>query len=207
MRKVPSNCRGVTKHERPRVPYEVTKSTGARRFRVTCITLSPYYYGPLRSHGDPQAFQQPKSLRFLPSCSTLIMSPTRPLCVTLIRTHHIKSRTKLERVKKAATDSGVLFMCYRYGGSPALMYGESTDASSLSSWVNAVKTLKYKDFHCVCKPEKRNVNISVAPSHGTQFPEFNSVKEFGQFMERKGLSEWFKTGLLSKRRGEFDSDP
>lgn len=134
------------------------------------------------------------------------MSPTKlPLFATLIRTHHIKSRTKLARVKKAATDSGVVFMCYRYGGSPALMYGESTEISALAAWVNAVKTLKYKDFHCVCKPERKLLN--TLPNRNIEFSEFESIKEFGQFMDRKGLGEWFKTGLLSKRRGEFDSDP
>lgn len=134
------------------------------------------------------------------------MSPTKPVFATLIRTHHIKSRAKLSRVKKAASDAGVLFMCYRYGGSPALMYGESTDVASLTSWVNVVKTLKYKDFHCVCKPEQRDLDAPAPPACDTQFLEFDSVKEFGQLMERKGLGEWFKTGLLSKRRGEFDGD-
>lgn len=130
-----------------------------------------------------------------------------PIFATLIRTHHIKSRTKLARVKKAAADFGLPFMCYRYGGSPALMYGEGPDVSSLTSWVNAVKTLKYKDFHCVCKPEQKHLDLHVDRSQGTRFLEFDSVKEFGQFMERRGLGQWFKTGLLSKRRGEFDSDP
>lgn len=90
------------------------------------------------------------------------------------------------------------------------MYGESADVSSLNSWVNAVKTLKYKDFHCVCKPERKDLDINARGAldgnDDDPFLEFDSVKEFGQFMERKGLSDWFKTGLLSKRRGEFDSD-
>lgn len=138
------------------------------------------------------------------------MSAAKPLFATLIRTHHIKSRTKLARVKKAAAELGLPFMCYRYGGSPALMYGEGPDISSLTSWVNAVKTLKYKDFCCVCKPEQQT-NAHPHAAHpqqqDTHFVEFDSVKDFGQFMDRKGLGHWFKTGLLSKRRGEFDSDP
>lgn len=134
------------------------------------------------------------------------MRPGKPIFATLIRTHHIKSRTKLARVKKAATDHGLPFMCYRFGGTPALMYGESADVSALTSWVNVVKTLKYKDFHCVCKPEQQDLHAQGAHGHDTQFLEFDSVKAFGAFMERKGLAEWFKTGLLSKRRGEFDSD-
>lgn len=135
------------------------------------------------------------------------MSPTKPVFATLIRIHHIKSREKLARVKKAAIDFGLPLMCYRYGGSPALMYGEGPDVSSLTSWVNAVKTLKYKDFHCVCKPQQRDLALRVDRGQGTQFREFVSVKKLGQFMERRGLGQWFKTGFLSKRRGEFDSDP
>lgn len=137
------------------------------------------------------------------------MSPTRTLFVTLIRTHHVTSRKKLQRVKKAAAHFGVPFVLVRYGGSPGLMYAESDEASCLGSWVGAVKDLRYKDFQCVYKPEARQVGdgpaaAQVLPSGA--FNETESVSFFGQVMERKGLGEWFRIGLLSKRAGQFDGD-
>ncbi|KAI3397106.1 hypothetical protein diail_11249 [Diaporthe ilicicola] len=137
------------------------------------------------------------------------MSATRPLFVTLIRTHHVTSRKKLQRVKKAAAHFDIPFVLVRYGGSPGLMYAESHEGSSLSSWVSAVKDLRYKDFQCVCKPEARRLAcdasaMSTMPSGA--FNETESVSSFGQVMDRKGLSEWFKVGLLSKRAGQFDGD-
>ncbi|KAK2598644.1 hypothetical protein N8I77_012039 [Diaporthe amygdali] len=136
------------------------------------------------------------------------MSTTRTLFVSLIRTHHVTSRKKLQRVKKAAAHFDIPFVLVRYGGSPGLMYAESSEDSNLSSWVSAVKDLRYKDFQCVWKPEARQVNVgsetSTVPS-GT-FNETESVSSFGQVMDQKGLGEWFKIGLLSKRAGQFDED-
>lgn len=132
------------------------------------------------------------------------MSPTRSVFATFIRTHHVTSRKKLQRVKRAAAQFDVPFVLVRYGGSPGLMYGESPDAASLTSWVSAVKDLRYKDFQCVWKPEHKDVNEIVDVTGG--FNETDTVSEFGQLMDRKGLGDWFKTGLLGKRAGQFGSD-
>ncbi|KAJ4397468.1 hypothetical protein N0V93_001697 [Gnomoniopsis smithogilvyi] len=123
---------------------------------------------------------------------------------TLIRTHHVTSRKKLQRVKKAAAHFDIPFVLVRYGGSPGLMYGESSDAASLISWVSAVKDLRYKDFQCVWKPEPRDINETSTLTGA--FHETDTVSDFGQLMDRKGLGDWFKTGLLGKRAGQFDSD-
>lgn len=130
------------------------------------------------------------------------MVSTRSVFATLIRTHHITSRKKLQRVKKAAAHFDVPFVLVRYGGSPGLMYGESTDAASLTSWVSAVKDLRYKDFQCVCKPEPKEVGD--APLLSGPFHEMETVLEFGRIMDQKSLGDWFKVGLLSKRAGQFD---
>ncbi|KUI59634.1 hypothetical protein VP1G_06886 [Cytospora mali] len=136
------------------------------------------------------------------------MGPSKTLFVALIRTHHVTSRKKLQRVKKAAAHFDVPFVLVRYGGSPGLMYGESSDASSLGSWVSAVKDLRYKDFQCVYKPESKQLeDVPITPPMSSSvFNETESVSEFGQIMDRKGLGEWFKSGLLSKRAGQFDGD-
>lgn len=133
------------------------------------------------------------------------MTPIRSVFATLIRTHHVTNRKKLQRVKKAAAHFDVPFVLVRYGGSPGLMYGESSDAASLISWVSAVKDLRYKDFQCVWKPERKDVNETEPVLTGA-FHEVETVSEFGQLMDGKGLSEWFKSGLLGKRAGQFDSE-
>lgn len=134
----------------------------------------------------------------------MMMMPTRSIFATLIRTHHVTSRKKLQRVKKAAAHFDLPFVLVRYGGSPGLMYGESTDVASLVSWVSAVKDLRYKDFQCVCKPEPKEVgHVSLALPSGP-FHEMNTVLEFGRIMDQKSLGDWFKAGLLSKRAGQFD---
>lgn len=136
------------------------------------------------------------------------MGTTRTLFVTLIRTHHVTSRKKLQRVKKAAAHFDIPFVLVRYGGSPGLMYAESEEGSALGAWVSAVKDLRYKDFQCVYKPEARQLNDVPAktPMPAGAFNETESVSSFGEVMERKGLGEWFKIGLLSKRAGQFDGD-
>lgn len=136
------------------------------------------------------------------------MSTTRTLFVTLIRTHHVTSRKKLQRVRKAAAHFDIPFVLVRYGGSPGLMYAESHAGSCLSSWVSAVKDLRYKDFQCVYKPGARLVHgaSTTSPVPSGAFNETESVSSFGQVMEWKGLGEWFKIGLLSKRAGQFDGD-
>ncbi|KAI7773429.1 hypothetical protein LA080_010931 [Diaporthe eres] len=136
------------------------------------------------------------------------MGTTKTLFVTLIRTHHVTSRKKLQRVRKAAAHFGVPFVLVRYGGSPGLMYAESPEGSCLGSWVSAVKDLRYKDFQCVWKPEARQLDDGPAatPMPAGAFNETESVSSFGQVMEQKGLGEWFKIGLLSKRAGQFDGD-
>lgn len=137
------------------------------------------------------------------------MGATKTLFVTLIRTHHVTSRKKLQRVKKAAAHFDIPFVLVRYGGSPGLMYAESSDGSCLGSWVSAVKDLRYKDFQCVYKPEMRQLNEdgpAPTPVPAGAFNETESVSAFGQVMDHKGLGEWFKIGLLSKRAGQFDGD-
>ncbi|CAN8101237.1 unnamed protein product [Discula destructiva] len=133
------------------------------------------------------------------------MTPAKRVFATLLRTHHVTSRKKLQRVKKAAAHFDVPFVLVRYGGSPGLFYGESPDAASLTSWVSAVKDLRYKDFQCVWKPEPKEVKETSL--HKGAFHETETVPEFGQVMADKGLTEWFRAGLLGKRAGQFDNEP
>ncbi|KAI5928340.1 hypothetical protein F4810DRAFT_706235 [Camillea tinctor] len=110
------------------------------------------------------------------------------LFTTLIRTHHITSRKKLQKVKKAASHHALPFVLIRSGGSPGIMYAESSDESSLSSWVNIVQGLRYKDYQCARKPTSCPVQVSQ-PAGDVGFIEVTSVAQFGEKMEQRGLEK------------------
>ncbi|EMR72630.1 hypothetical protein UCREL1_311 [Eutypa lata UCREL1] len=116
------------------------------------------------------------------------------LFVTLIRTHHITSRKKLQRVKKAAEQCAVPYVLVRSGGSPGIMYAESPDEGRITEWVGTVQSLRYKDFQCARKPSRSRVEVDEQSKHPV-FNEVESVAAFGEAMDRKGLSEWWKVGM------------
>lgn len=108
---------------------------------------------------------------------TFRTTPTKRIVFnTLIRTHHITNRKKLQRVQNAANQHNLASVLVRFGGSPGIMYAEAVavdrlpsssnlqadgenefldalDAvESLRKWVAAVHNLRYKDFRCVQRP-------------------------------------------------------
>lgn len=128
-----------------------------------------------------------------PSSSILkIMSRTSTLFTTLIRTHHITSRKKLARVRKAALQLNINYLLIRSGGCPGIMFAESSNEDQLNEWVSTVQALRYKDFKCVRKP---GVSEGVRELLGRGFNEIESVNEFGSEMERRGLGAWWRRGM------------
>lgn len=115
------------------------------------------------------------------------------LFTALIRTHHITSRKKLQRVKKAASQHALSFVLIRSGGSPGIMYAEGTE-TDVHAWVTFVRGLRYKDFQCPRKPAANMVSI---PSQTTQssFEEVTSVSEFGYRMNQRGMGLWWKSAM------------
>ncbi len=120
------------------------------------------------------------------------MSRSVLLFNAIIRTHHITSRKKIHRLKKAAADYDVDFVLIRSGGSPGIMYAESRHEPAVSSWVAAVRALRYKDYLCIYKPSGRNV---VETSDVKGFQETGSVAAFADVMEQKGLLGWWQEGM------------
>lgn len=118
--------------------------------------------------------------------------PTTSIFTTLIRTHHITSRKKVQRLRKAAAICGVHLVIIRSGGSPGLMYAESPEEASISGWVAAVQALRYKDFQCVHKPATHSV-VHVSDPGG--FREVESTTEFAKEMELRGLAGWWRRGM------------
>ncbi|CAJ2511193.1 Uu.00g068180.m01.CDS01 [Anthostomella pinea] len=122
------------------------------------------------------------------------MSRPANLFTALIRTHHITSRKKIQRVKKAASHHALPFVLIRSGGSPGIMYAESADEAGVSGWVAAVQGLRYKDFQCAQKPAASDVNVPPQASD-SGFVEVTSVAEFGERMQQRGLGSWWKSGM------------
>ncbi|KAI5467235.1 hypothetical protein BGZ63DRAFT_370695 [Mariannaea sp. PMI_226] len=134
----------------------------------------------------------------------MIRPPSTPsLFNCLIRTHHITSRKKVDRVRRAASQLQVDWVLIRYGGSPGIMFGEARSEAALVDWVAAVQALRYKDFRCVIRPgpaplaadEPREGGSDSLHRRTTGFDETESVADFAKQMEMRGLSDWWKKGM------------
>lgn len=127
---------------------------------------------------------------------------SRPLFNCLIRTHHITSRKKLQKVRKAAKQNHVDSVLVRSGGSPGIFYAESRDAEGLEEWVSMLQALRYKDYQCVARPAPVSERDGVAALNGQEkrhgadgFCEMHSIADFAQQMDLRGLSTWWKKGM------------
>ncbi|KAJ5768782.1 hypothetical protein N7520_003341 [Penicillium odoratum] len=66
------------------------------------------------------------------------------------------------------------------------MYAESQEQTNVESWVTVVRKLRYKDYQLVAKPGIVTLD-GEAPSV-TGLWEVSSVKEFGEFMSKRGTN-------------------
>lgn len=131
----------------------------------------------------------------------------------LIRTHHITSRKKVATLKRAA-DSLNCFALLRSGGCPGIMYVEAKDKDAVESWVSVVKNLRYKDFQLASRPasaivgeeEESRGPAGLKSKRGekknerhegleTGLEEVESVKEFGNLMQQRGVWQWWRRGM------------
>lgn len=121
----------------------------------------------------------------------------RPVAVyqALIRTHHITSRRKVQRLRRAAATHNVDFVLLRSGGSPGMMYAESHEERSVADWVAAVHALRYKDYRCVVKPQPGTVPEDVARTSRGDFREVELVAAFAEEMDRRGIGELWRNAM------------
>ncbi|KAL2840165.1 hypothetical protein BJY01DRAFT_22136 [Aspergillus pseudoustus] len=123
----------------------------------------------------------------------------------LIRTHHITSRKKVSALKQAANNLDC-FAILRSGGCPGIMYVEAKDKDAVESWVNVVRSLRYKDFQLVNRPAAavvEAVDKNTGPKNDspgevdikTGLSEIDTVKEFGSVMEQRGVWKWWRKGM------------
>ncbi|KAK8075655.1 hypothetical protein PG997_010318 [Apiospora hydei] len=130
---------------------------------------------------------------------------SRLLYTALIRTHHITSRKKLQRVKKSALQHELPFVLVRSGGAPpGIMYAEAPEESPLAAWVASVHDLRYKDFQCVRKPALQPVLLGASgkAAQSPSFKELETTTEFGRVMEEKGLGNWWRIGMGYQKEDE-----
>jgi hypothetical protein len=113
--------------------------------------------------------------------------------IALIRTHHITSRKKVQKLRKSAHLLDLEHVLLRSGGSPGIMYAQGTDASAVDGWVTAVQALRYKDYQCVSKASEET--LKEVPGPLSTFKEVPTVPEFGEEMEKRGLGAWWKKGM------------
>jgi hypothetical protein len=127
-----------------------------------------------------------------------------PLFNCLVRTHHITSRKKLQRVRRAAAQLRLDCLLVRSGGSPGLMFAQSRDEAALNAWLAAVQGLRYKDFRCVARPapsvaSQTRVGVKnqsqASSSEDVAFRETESIAEFGRELDSRGLTAWWKRAM------------
>lgn len=94
------------------------------------------------------------------------------------------------------------------------MYVEGKDKDAVESWVSVVKNLRYKDFQLASRPASATVGdgeesrgpAGVKWKRGEMknerhdeieigLEEVESVKEFGNMMEQKGVWQWWRRGM------------
>lgn len=120
-----------------------------------------------------------------------------PIYNTLIRTHHITSRKKVAKLRKAASKHAS-YVLIRSGGSPGIMYAMG-DEAGVTEWVAGVQGLRYKDYQCVRKPAilevSRQKGEESEVSRPTGFEEVESVAAFADKMAGLGLLSWWRTAM------------
>ncbi|KAJ9266272.1 hypothetical protein DTO195F2_1387 [Paecilomyces variotii] len=118
----------------------------------------------------------------------------------LIRTHHITSRKKVGALKRAA-DTHSCWVLLRSGGCPGIMYVEGSTQDDVGSWVDVVRRLRYKDFQLVARPgplvreSENDASASRDTADRPGLSEVDSVKEFGNIMEQKGIWCWWRKAM------------
>jgi hypothetical protein len=156
------------------------------------------------------------------------MSQMSHLYTTLIRTHHVKSLKKLEKVTRAAEHNCVRFVLVRYGGPPGLMYAENAELPQLQAWLGEVRRLRYKEFQVIQKPVLRYVTVpgelpavrgqtvgsdsskpavqalvtkDMGKSPGERSKVVQRIDEFQSEMASRGLLQWFNSAMGYSSQG------
>ena len=96
----------------------------------------------------------------------------------LIRTHHVTSRKKVGKVKKAAQHE-LRYLLIRSGGSPGLMYAEGEEGA-LRGWVGDVAALRYKDYQLARPPAPMSVARALQVTRTSTSASTSTTASTGQ---------------------------
>lgn len=136
----------------------------------------------------------------------------------LIRTHHITSRKKVAKLRKAG-HSLACYVLLRSGGCPGIMYCAGPE-HGVREWVATVQAgfpwlspmrsvtvretdclqrLRYKDFQLVSKPAQvmpdADAALSASPDDSPDFCEVASTNEFANAMKQRGILLWWQRAM------------
>lgn len=79
------------------------------------------------------------------------------------------------------------------------MYVEGRDKLQVEGWVGVVRKLRYKDFQLVTRPSalepEGETEENIKEELDIGLAEVESVKEFGNFMEKRGVWKWWRKGM------------
>ena len=79
------------------------------------------------------------------------------------------------------------------------MYVEGRDKLQVEGWVGLVRKLRYKDFQLVTRPSalepEGETEENIKEELDIGLAEVESVKEFGNFMEKRGVWKWWRKGM------------
>ncbi|TKA29592.1 hypothetical protein B0A50_03605 [Salinomyces thailandicus] len=121
----------------------------------------------------------------------------------LIRTHHITSRKKVAKLKQAASAQDVLVLL-RSGSSPGIMYVEGT-GEGVEGWVSVVQKLRYKNYQLASRPAEvvRETNDNNGLEDLTGLHETESVKDFAQQMQDRGVFAWWRKVNTAEQKNDI----
>ena len=116
-----------------------------------------------------------------------------PIYNALIRTHHIVSRVKINKLKEVAKR----FDCYallRTGGVPGVMYVEAQNPHNVLRWTEAVRELRYKHYDLRAPVAVSELELSQVGPLG-KLEQVYSLKEMVEKMEERELTDWWRKAM------------
>ena len=132
----------------------------------------------------------------------------------LIRTHHIRSRSKVNQLKSAAKQFELAYVLFKSDGAPpGMMYACGTSEEGVDQWVREVRSLHYLNFELqapVTMIENNKVSFGsgkASKKHGksdegtTVVEEVATLKDFAAQMKQRHVLSWWRQVMGFKTDG------
>lgn len=111
----------------------------------------------------------------------------------LIKTHHMTSRKKIQRLCKA-TRAQQCSVVIKTGLPPGVMIAEGEEQGNVQEWIKVVKAMRYKFYDLLCFEEvgEHQGRLLVEPGH---VQEFTEMKHMDTFLESCKAKQWWATKM------------